>query len=119
VYGPFSRVREAIMASRQSSVHGAILDVNLNGEMVYPLADVLQKQGVPILFVTGYSAESIDPKLPVFQSCKSRSSATSWNGCFPASQAPAKARATTSAARREPRSSTPYFGGVTIVASVF
>jgi two-component sensor histidine kinase/CheY-like chemotaxis protein len=70
VYGPFSRVREAIMASRQSSVHGAILDVNLNGEMVYPLADVLQKQGVPILFVTGYSAESIDPKfagVPVLQ----------------------------------------------------
>jgi PAS domain S-box-containing protein len=70
VYGPFSRVREAIAASREAAVHGAILDVNLNGEMVYPLADVLQQQGVPILFVTGYSAESIDPKfsnVPVLQ----------------------------------------------------
>jgi PAS domain S-box-containing protein len=62
VYGPFSRVREAIAAVREADVHGAILDVNLNGETVYPLADFLQERGVPILFVTGYSAESLDPR---------------------------------------------------------
>ncbi len=38
-----------------------MLDINLgNGELVYPLADALLREGVPFIFVTGYEAESID-----------------------------------------------------------
>src|SRR5690242_15842301 len=33
-------------------IHAAILDVNLAGEMVFPVADVLVRQGVPIVFST-------------------------------------------------------------------
>ena len=32
----------------------AVLDVNLNGEMSYPIADALAARGVPLVFVTGY-----------------------------------------------------------------
>jgi two-component SAPR family response regulator len=35
-------------------VDGALLDVNLGGEMVYPVADLLTKRGVPFVFATGY-----------------------------------------------------------------
>ena len=35
---------------------GALLDVNLGGEMVFPVADVLIARGVPIIFATGYGA---------------------------------------------------------------
>lgn len=37
----------------------AILDVNLNGEEVYPVAEILQKRGIPFIFSTGYGADGI------------------------------------------------------------
>lgn len=37
----------------------AILDVNLNGEEVYPVAEILQKRGIPFIFSTGYGASGI------------------------------------------------------------
>ena len=37
----------------------AILDVNLGGEMVFPLADRLRERGIPILFATGYECSAI------------------------------------------------------------
>jgi CheY-like chemotaxis protein len=33
---------------------GALLDVNLGGELVFPLAEALQARGVPFAFVTAY-----------------------------------------------------------------
>ncbi len=49
----------------------AILDVNLNGELVFPLADVLIEHGVPVIFVTGYPLEETLPPrlldLPILQ----------------------------------------------------
>jgi hypothetical protein len=44
--------------------------MNLNGESVYPLADVLQSQNVPFIFVTGYSADVVAErfaKIPIIQ----------------------------------------------------
>jgi DNA-binding NtrC family response regulator len=49
----------------------AILDVNLNGEMVFPAADLLIECGVPIVFTTGYAPEKLFPahllSLPILQ----------------------------------------------------
>ncbi len=70
VVGPFSRCSDAIAALEADEIDAAILDVNLDGEMVYPLADLLSKRGVPYIFVTGYGAESIDVRfthIPVIQ----------------------------------------------------
>ena len=33
---------------------GAVLDVNIGGEMVFPVAEALREQGVPFVFATGY-----------------------------------------------------------------
>ena len=38
---------------------GAILDVNLNDEKVFPVADALTAIGVPFVFTTGYSASDL------------------------------------------------------------
>ena len=62
VLGPFATVDKAMSAVDQSDVHVALLDVNLAGEMVYPVASRLRDLGVPFIFMTGYSAESIEPK---------------------------------------------------------
>jgi PAS domain S-box-containing protein len=70
VVGPFSRCSEAIAAIDANLIDAAILDVNLDGEMVYPLADLLTHRGVPFIFVTGYGIESIDRRfthIPVIQ----------------------------------------------------
>jgi two-component sensor histidine kinase/DNA-binding response OmpR family regulator len=70
VIGPFGRVADAMAAVRREDFHAAVLDVNLDGEMVYPVADAVRARGVPFVFVTGYSAEGIDRRfaqVPVLQ----------------------------------------------------
>jgi hypothetical protein len=39
----------------------AVLDVNLAGEMVYPVAEVLTERHIPFLFLSGYGDEAIPP----------------------------------------------------------
>jgi hypothetical protein len=48
----------------------AILDVNLNGEETYPLADSLAARAIPFIFATGYGSSGIKPEwsgVPVLQ----------------------------------------------------
>ena len=61
VVGPARTLMEAMrLAATERILHVAILDVNLGGEMVFPVADQLASRGVPIIFATGYgSAESL------------------------------------------------------------
>src|SRR5215475_12877318 len=37
----------------------AILDVNLDGQEIYPVADILAQRGLPFVFVTGYGERSL------------------------------------------------------------
>jgi two-component sensor histidine kinase/CheY-like chemotaxis protein len=70
VDGPYSRLKDAMGAARSGDIQAGILDVNLAGETVYGLADVLNGRGIPFVFVTGYSADSIDRRfahVPVLQ----------------------------------------------------
>jgi two-component sensor histidine kinase/two-component SAPR family response regulator len=70
VVGPFGKVADAIEAIDQELPQAAILDINLGGELIYPLADELAGRGIPIVFVTGYGAEAIDRRfanVPVLQ----------------------------------------------------
>jgi CheY-like chemotaxis protein len=54
-----SRVGPALEAAREAEIDIALLDVNLAGERVYPVAEVLAARRVPFLFVTGYSREML------------------------------------------------------------
>jgi len=40
----------------------AVLDVNLGGERVYPVAERLENSGVPFVFTTGYGKSGLDPR---------------------------------------------------------
>ncbi len=44
----------ALAADAELPLDGAILDVNLGGEMVFPVADSLVERGIPFIFCTGY-----------------------------------------------------------------
>ena len=60
VVGPIPRLKQALdLLARGERLDGAVLDINLAGEMVYPLADVLREQGVPFVFATGYDEKNI------------------------------------------------------------
>jgi CheY-like chemotaxis protein len=50
----------AIIEAAKRSLDGAFLDINLRGELVYPVADALTARGVPFVFVTGNTAHGID-----------------------------------------------------------
>jgi PAS domain S-box-containing protein len=67
---PYYRLQDALTAAESVSFDGAILDMNLNGESVYPLADLLASRSVPFVFLTGYSQQTIDRRFkdyPVLQ----------------------------------------------------
>jgi len=45
---------EAEERAREGRFDLALLDVNINGEMSFGLAESLRKRGVPVVFATGY-----------------------------------------------------------------
>jgi PAS domain S-box-containing protein len=70
VVGPFDRAADALACASDEALDAAILDVNLGGDLVYPVAERLARRDVPFVFVTGYDAENIDPRfadVPVLQ----------------------------------------------------
>jgi DNA-binding response OmpR family regulator len=61
--GPYTTLASALDASRREHFDFAVLDINLNGEMSYPLAEELVARGVPFLFLTGYTAGNLPERL--------------------------------------------------------
>jgi CheY-like chemotaxis protein len=58
--GPVGTVEAALeLVRRESAIDGAVLDVNLHGVSVFPVADLLLERGVPFLFATGYDPSMI------------------------------------------------------------
>ena len=41
----------------------AVLDINLAGELSYPVAEVLQQRWIPFVFATGYGAAGVPESL--------------------------------------------------------
>ena len=69
VVGPFARVPAALAAARVEAVDVALLDVNVAGEMVFPVAYALEERGIPFLFVTGYGQAALPPSRPRWRAC--------------------------------------------------
>jgi CheY-like chemotaxis protein len=64
------RLDEALAVAKDGAFDVAILDVNLNGQPVSPVADVLTARGVPFVFVSGYARRGIPQehsKVPLLQ----------------------------------------------------
>lgn len=59
VVGPLADIGKAVEVARSEPVDIAILDVNVNGQAVYPVAEVLAARGVPFAFATGYGAAGL------------------------------------------------------------
>lgn len=57
VVGPAGTVADALRLVESREIDAAVLDVNLRGQRVYPVADLLQKKAVPFVFASGYGGE--------------------------------------------------------------
>src|SRR5438876_10264945 len=53
------RIEEALQAVKTADFDLAILDVNLDGEPVLPVADALVARGMPFVFATGYGERGL------------------------------------------------------------
>jgi len=70
VVGPASRIEEAFELAKTAEIDCAVLDVNLGGQPIFPLADVLREKGAPFAFATGYGdagLRDVDKGTPVLQ----------------------------------------------------
>lgn len=54
IAGAASRLPDALAMIAERSMDAAVLDINLGGTKVYPVADLLAARKVPIVFSTGY-----------------------------------------------------------------
>jgi CheY-like chemotaxis protein len=59
VVGPVPTRDGALALLASELVDVAVLDINLKGETVYPVADALREQGVPFVFATGYDQRAV------------------------------------------------------------
>jgi len=59
VVGPAGSVSEALDVARHHRLEGAVLDINLDHERVWPVADVLEAHGVPFVFATAYNGADV------------------------------------------------------------
>jgi len=70
VVGPASRIEDALELVKSAVIDCAVLDVNLGGQPIFPLADVLRERGAPFAFATGYGdagLREVDRGTPVLQ----------------------------------------------------
>lgn len=62
VVGPVGTIDDALdLIGENEELDGAVVDLNLLGEMAFPVADALGERGVPFVFATGYDQASIPP----------------------------------------------------------
>lgn len=62
VVGPVGTLQAAIARAHAEPVDAAVLDVNLDGDKVYPAAEELQARGIPFIFATGYGESTLPEK---------------------------------------------------------
>jgi len=65
VVGPAATIEQALALARSEDIDGAVLDVNVRGERIDPVAEALAGRGVPMLFATGYGEVRLASGVPI------------------------------------------------------
>ncbi|WP_337268258.1 response regulator [Oryzifoliimicrobium ureilyticus] len=70
VVGPAPSVEEGIRLLEVSQVDGAILDIRLDGETVFPIADRLIELNIPFVFATAYTQTELPGRYGGYVLCE-------------------------------------------------
>ncbi len=65
-----ARIPGALVLAEAESIDAAILDINVAGAVVFPVAEVLRRRGVPFIFASGYGERGLPEEFrgsPVLQ----------------------------------------------------
>jgi CheY-like chemotaxis protein len=57
--GEAGRIDEAVALAKEGEFDVAILDVNLNGQPILPVVEILVERGLPFVFATGYGQRGV------------------------------------------------------------
>jgi len=63
-------IEEAMALAKDAEFDVAILDVNLNGQQITPVVEILLRRGLPFVFATGYGSRGVPDAyraIPVLQ----------------------------------------------------
>lgn len=55
IVGPFGRIADALDAIPRNDLAGAIVDLNLHGELSVPVIEMLQEREVPVIICSSHS----------------------------------------------------------------
>ena len=69
VLGPVATVADALELIGAEPLDGAVLDIKLRGDFIYPVADALTERDVPFIFATGYSSGAIPERYAAIVRC--------------------------------------------------
>jgi CheY-like chemotaxis protein len=71
VVGPVATVRGALeLVKKAVRLDGAVIDINLRGEMAYPVADALVRRGIPLVIATGYDVNTLPARYDGLPACE-------------------------------------------------
>ncbi len=59
VAGLATAFEQALPLAREGEFDFAVLDINLAGQVSFPIADVLRERGIPFLFASGYGSKGV------------------------------------------------------------
>lgn len=70
IVGPVANIENALLLIKTEAIDGALLDLNLAGNVAYPVADELARLRIPFIVVSGYGDQELAggyndrPRLP-------------------------------------------------------
>ena len=59
IVGPFARLPDALAAASTEHIDVALLDINLRGQLVSPVAEQLRERGVPFVLTSAYQPHDL------------------------------------------------------------
>ncbi|WP_312016857.1 response regulator [Bradyrhizobium liaoningense] len=76
VVGPVATMGKALSLMESETLDGAILDLNLGGEMGFRVADAFKERAIPFVLATGYGRTDIPTRFADVALCKKQIDAT-------------------------------------------
>jgi DNA-binding response OmpR family regulator len=69
VVGPAATVRQALSMVGTEQLDAVVMDVNIAGEKVFPVAEELELRKIPFLIVSGYGQSAVPANRPTWRVC--------------------------------------------------